>query len=129
MAKFLYLYSGGQMAETPEAQQEEMEIWTTWFSGLGDSVVDIGNPFAASSTVTAGGAPKARRPSWAAIRSSTLNLSRKLHRRQTDVPSCSPAAALRYTRLCLCDLRDPADHSASLTWTEPYLQIARSPSE
>ena len=56
MAKFLYLYSGGQMAETPEAQQEEMEIWTTWFSGLGDSVVDIGNPFAASSTVTATGA-------------------------------------------------------------------------
>ena len=56
MAKFLYLYSGGQMAETPEAQQKEMEIWTTWFSGLGDSVVDIGNPFAASSTVTATGA-------------------------------------------------------------------------
>ena len=56
MAKFLYLYSGGQMAETPEAQQKEMEIWTTWFSRLGDSVVDIGNPFAASSTVTATGA-------------------------------------------------------------------------
>ena len=56
MAKFLYLYSGGQMAETPEAQEEAMQVWTSWFSGLGDSVVDMGNPFAASSTVTAAGA-------------------------------------------------------------------------
>ena len=55
MAKFLYLYSGGQMAETPEAQEEAMQVWTAWFGGLGDSVVDIGNPFAASSTVTTGG--------------------------------------------------------------------------
>jgi hypothetical protein len=56
MAKFLYLYSGGQMAETPEAQEEEMRVWTAWFTTLGESVADIGNPFAASSTVTTGGA-------------------------------------------------------------------------
>jgi hypothetical protein len=56
MAKFLYLYSGGQMAETPEAQEEEMRVWTAWFTALGESVADIGNPFAASSTVTTGGA-------------------------------------------------------------------------
>jgi hypothetical protein len=55
MAKFLYLYSGGEMAETPEAQQESMRVWTAWFGTLGDSLVDIGNPFAASSTVTADG--------------------------------------------------------------------------
>jgi hypothetical protein len=55
MAKFLFLYSGGQIAETPEAQEESMQVWTTWFGSLGDSVVDIGNPFSASSTVTAGG--------------------------------------------------------------------------
>jgi hypothetical protein len=55
MAKFLYLYSGGEMAETPEAQEESMRVWTAWFGTLGDSLVDIGNPFAASSTVTAGG--------------------------------------------------------------------------
>jgi YCII-related domain len=42
MAKFLYLYSGGEMAETPEAQQEQMQAWTAWFGTLGDSVVDIG---------------------------------------------------------------------------------------
>jgi S1-C subfamily serine protease len=56
MAKFLYLYNGGQIAETPEAQEESMQVWTSWFGSLGDSVVDIGNPFSTSSTVTAGGA-------------------------------------------------------------------------
>ena len=63
MAKFVYLYSGGQMAESPEAQEESMRVWGAWFGALGDAVVDIGNPFGAGSTVTAegattGGAPK-----------------------------------------------------------------------
>ena len=56
MAKFLYLYTGGQMAETPEAQEEQMQQWTSWFGTLGDSVVDIGNPFGAGKTVANGGA-------------------------------------------------------------------------
>jgi hypothetical protein len=55
VAKFVFLYSGGEMAETPEAQEESMQAWTTWFSRLGDSVVEIGNPFGSSSTVTADG--------------------------------------------------------------------------
>jgi hypothetical protein len=56
MAKFVYLYGGGQMAETPEAQEESMRVWGAWFGALGDRVVDIGNPFGAGSTVTADGA-------------------------------------------------------------------------
>jgi hypothetical protein len=56
MAKFLYLYAGGQMAETPEAQEAEMQEWGAWFGTLGDSVADIGNPFAAGTTVKNGGA-------------------------------------------------------------------------
>ena len=55
MAKFLYLYSGGQMAETPEAQEEAMKEWTAWFSNLGDSLVDMGNPFGGGTTVTNSG--------------------------------------------------------------------------
>jgi len=47
MAKFVYLYSGGEMAETPEAQQEQMQAWTAWFGTFSDSVVDVGNPFGA----------------------------------------------------------------------------------
>ena len=32
-----------------------MQQWTTWFGTLGDSVVDIGNPFGAGTTVKDGG--------------------------------------------------------------------------
>jgi hypothetical protein len=56
MAKFLYLFSGGEMADTPEAQAEQMQEWVAWFGSLGDSVVDMGNAFGASSTVTNGSA-------------------------------------------------------------------------
>jgi hypothetical protein len=56
MAKFLYLYGGGQMAETPEAQEAAMQEWVAWFDTLGDSVADIGNPFGAGTTVKNGGA-------------------------------------------------------------------------
>jgi hypothetical protein len=50
MAKFLYLYTGGQMAETPEAQEQQMQAWTA-----GDSVVDMGSPLGAGTTVSNGG--------------------------------------------------------------------------
>ena len=65
MAKFLYLYAGGQMAETPEAQEKAMQEWGAWFGTLGDSVVDIGNPFGAGTTVKNGGSSRRRRlPAW-----------------------------------------------------------------
>jgi hypothetical protein len=55
MAKFVYVYIGGQMAETPEAQEQAMQAWGTWFGTLGDSVADIGNPFGDSATVSPDG--------------------------------------------------------------------------
>jgi hypothetical protein len=55
MAKFVYLYTGGQMAETPEAQEQAMQAWGAWFGTLGGSVTDMGNPFGASATVGSGG--------------------------------------------------------------------------
>jgi hypothetical protein len=55
MAKFVYLYTGGQMADTPEAQEKSMQEWGAWFGTLGGSVTDMGNPFAASATVGVGG--------------------------------------------------------------------------
>ena len=45
MAKFVYVYTGGQMAATPEAQERAMEAWGAWFGSLGGSVSDIGHPF------------------------------------------------------------------------------------
>jgi len=55
MAKFVYVYVGGQMAGTPEAQERAMQAWGSWFGSLGSAVTDIGNPFGASATVKSGG--------------------------------------------------------------------------
>ena len=52
MAKFVYIYSGGSMAETPEEQAAVMQQWNEWFGALGGSLVDGGNPFAGAATVT-----------------------------------------------------------------------------
>jgi len=51
----VYVYTGGQVAETSEAQEQAMQAWTAWFGTLGDAVTDIGNPFGASATVKSGG--------------------------------------------------------------------------
>lgn len=55
MAKFLFVYHGGQMAETPEAQAKAMQAWGNWFGQLGAAVTDGGNPTGRSATVTANG--------------------------------------------------------------------------
>lgn len=56
MAKYVLTYSGGgPMPETQEARDASMAAWTAWFGGLGAAVVDPGNPFGASATVTSGG--------------------------------------------------------------------------
>lgn len=55
MAKFVYLYTGGQMAATPQEQEQAMQEWGAWFATLGDSVTDMGNPFGSSATVSLDG--------------------------------------------------------------------------
>ena len=55
MAKFLFVYHGGGVPETPEAQAKAMEAWGVWFGQLGPAVTDGGNPTGASATVTADG--------------------------------------------------------------------------
>jgi hypothetical protein len=56
MANYLFAYRGGGMADTDEAREAVMAAWGAWFSQLGDAVVDMGNPFAGSASVGAGGA-------------------------------------------------------------------------
>ncbi len=58
MGKFVFLYTGGQMADTPEAQKAAMDAWMGWFGTLGDDILDPGNPFGASSTVKSDGSSK-----------------------------------------------------------------------
>jgi hypothetical protein len=56
MAKFVVLYKGGAMAETPEAQEAAMNRWMAWFGGLGAATTDVGNPFGSSTGVSKTGA-------------------------------------------------------------------------
>jgi YCII-related domain len=55
MAKYLFAYSGGNMAATDEERQAAMAAWGAWLSGLGDSLVDAGNPFGPSKAVGGNG--------------------------------------------------------------------------
>ena len=45
MAKYVLLYSGGQMGANQAEQQKQLQAWGVWFGKLGKAVVDNGNPF------------------------------------------------------------------------------------
>ncbi len=55
MANFLLAYTGGKMPETEAEGQAAMAGWGAWFGGLGDAVVDGGNPCSGSKTVASNG--------------------------------------------------------------------------
>jgi hypothetical protein len=63
MANYLFAYKGGSMAQTDEERQAAMAAWGNWFQGLGQAVVDAGNPFGPSATVAAGGSASDGAPS------------------------------------------------------------------
>lgn len=46
MATYVLLYTGGGAPESDEESAAVIKAWTDWFTGLGESVVDPGNPFA-----------------------------------------------------------------------------------
>ncbi len=43
--KYLLVYYGGGMPETPAAQARVLKQWDTWFKKLGPGLVDPGLPF------------------------------------------------------------------------------------
>jgi len=55
MAKYLFIYHGGGMAETEEGQKEAMEAWGNWFASMGDKIIDGGNPIGGSTTIKSDG--------------------------------------------------------------------------
>ena len=55
MANYLLAYKGGGMAQTDHERQAAMTAWGAWFGGLGQAVVDPGNPFGPSASVAADG--------------------------------------------------------------------------
>ena len=55
MNKFIVLYSGGKAPTTPQEGEASMKVWKSWFGKLGGAVVEPGNPFGGSKTVTSSG--------------------------------------------------------------------------
>ncbi len=55
MSKYLYVYHGGSMPETPEEGAKVMAAWEAWMGGLGAAIVDGGAPVGMSKTVGASG--------------------------------------------------------------------------
>lgn len=55
MPKFLLVYHGGKAPDTPEEGAKVMAQWQAWFEGIGQDVVDPGNPVGQSHTVTSKG--------------------------------------------------------------------------
>ena len=55
MANYLLVYHGGSQPESAEAGAKVMEAWTNWFSVVGESVVDRGNPVTQVRTVANNG--------------------------------------------------------------------------
>ncbi len=52
MPKYVLAYHGGSGMPESEAEQAEiMEAWGAWFAGMGDAVVDGGNPVGRTITV------------------------------------------------------------------------------
>ncbi|TNF17434.1 MAG: hypothetical protein EP318_21525 [Rhodobacteraceae bacterium] len=53
MPKYLFAFhGGGGMPETEEEGQKAMARWMDWMGGLGDKLVDGGNPVGMSATLT-----------------------------------------------------------------------------
>ena len=55
MPKYVFAYHGGKMPETEEEGAQVMAQWMDWLGGLGEAVVDGGNPVGPSSTVHSDG--------------------------------------------------------------------------
>lgn len=55
MSKYMFIFHGGSMPETPEEGAQVMAAWESWLTGLGAAVIDPGAPAGPSKTVSAAG--------------------------------------------------------------------------
>ena len=55
MAKYLFVYHGGEDPTTEEEIKEVMDAWGAWLGGLGAAVIDGGNPVGPTKTVAPDG--------------------------------------------------------------------------
>jgi hypothetical protein len=55
MPKYLMIYHGGGMPETPEEGAKAIAAWDTWYQSMGAAVVDGGAPVGQSHIVSSAG--------------------------------------------------------------------------
>lgn len=55
MAKYLFVYHGGEHPKTDEEVAGVLDAWGSWLGSMGSAVVDGGNPVGMSSTVNPDG--------------------------------------------------------------------------
>ena len=56
MAKYLFVYHGGGDNPSSEAEVAEiMDAWGAWFGGMGDALIDGGNPISGARTINGDG--------------------------------------------------------------------------
>lgn len=55
MPNFVFVYHGGGRPDTPEEGAKVMAAWQAWMGGMGDALVEGGNPVGMSKTVSASG--------------------------------------------------------------------------
>lgn len=55
MAKYLFVYHGGENPKTDEEVAEVLDAWGSWMGSMGAAVVDGGNPVGLSKTVNPDG--------------------------------------------------------------------------
>lgn len=56
MTNYVLAFKGGAMAATEQEQQDAIAAWSAWYAGLGEAVVDGGNPFGPAVSVSTDGA-------------------------------------------------------------------------
>lgn len=55
MGKYLLFYKGGSQPQSEEESKAVTDSWIAWFTTLGEAVVDPGNPFGPSKSITSDG--------------------------------------------------------------------------
>ena len=63
MTNYVLVYSGGGVPKTEAEQTAVMAAWGAWYEGLGQAVVDGGNPFGPSTSVASDGTVSQGAPS------------------------------------------------------------------
>jgi hypothetical protein len=55
MTEFVLVYTGGGMPESEEEGAKVMAAWGAWMGGLGEALVNGGNPFAQGKSINSDG--------------------------------------------------------------------------